>query len=71
MAPGLLNILIASMQQYLSIYYIVFVHMYAFYLHLLFKASGAYVGVCPVHNHRVYRFVQACTPGNYLMKQSI
>ena len=40
MAPGLLKILIASMQQYATVfnyvYYIVFVHMYAFYLHLLF-----------------------------------
>ena len=32
------------------------------------KASGVYVGVCPVHNHRVYRFSQAC---NYSMKKSI
>ena len=32
------------------------------------KASGVYVGVCPVHNHRVYRFSQAC---KYLMKKSI
>ena len=31
MAPGLLKILIASMQ----LYYIVFVHMHAFYWHLL------------------------------------
>ena len=32
------------------------------------KASGVYVGVCPVHNHRVYRFLQAY---NYLMKKSM
>ena len=37
MAPGLLKILVASMQLYLimSITVIVVVHMYAFYLHLL------------------------------------
>ena len=37
MAPGLLKILIASMQLYLIMYIasIVFVHMDAFYLHLV------------------------------------
>ena len=55
-----------------SIYvnYIVIVH----YMHFIciyysfYKASGAYVGVCPVHNNRVYRFLQAC---NYVMMKSI
>ena len=74
MAPGLLKILIASMQQYL-IMYIMYITLYLFIcMHFICiyysfsKASGAYLGVCPVHNHRVYIFLQAC---NYLMKKSI
>ena len=52
------------------VYYIVFVkYMHFICIYYSFsKASGAHVGVCPVHNHRVYRFLQAC---NYLMKKSI
>ena len=35
MAPGLLKIQVASATVFNYVYYIVFVHMYAFYLHLL------------------------------------
>ena len=71
MAPGFLKILFASMHQYL----ICILHCICSYVYVLFamatsfsKANGAYVGVCPVHNHRVYRFLQAC---NYSLMKSI
>ena len=57
MAPGLLKILIASMQQY-SIMYItlyLFICMHFICIYYSFpEDSGVYVGVCPVHNHRLY-----------------
>ena len=71
MAPGLLKILIASMQQYLIMYITLYLFIYMHFIcmyYLFSKASGAYVGVSPVYKHRVYRFLQAC---NYLMKKSI
>ena len=71
MAPGLLKILIASMQQYLIMYITLYLFICMHFICIYYsfsKASDAYVGVCPVHNHRVYIFLQAC---NYLMKNSI
>ena len=71
MAPGLLKMLIASMQQYLIMYITLYLFIYMHFICIYYsfsKASGAYIGVCTVHNHRVYRFVQAY---NYLMKKSI
>ena len=71
MAPGLFKILIASMQQYIIMYITLYLFMCMHFICIYYsfsKASGAYVGVCPVHNRRVYIFLQAC---NYLMKKSI
>ena len=59
------------MQQYLIIYITLYLFICVHFISIYYsfsKASGVYVGVCPVHSQKIYTFLQAC---NCVMEKSI